>query len=133
MKIEATYVLFEQAKLLKVKMYDISVELGKYGSAENENHIYHVNPEFTGWKGRMREAYFESPIALLKPQQWQVIEWLRVVHGIWIEINYMDEILQFNWKTTIIKTNAEERGNWKYNTPQEAYSAAFDYTLNKLI
>lgn len=62
-----------------------------------------------------------------------VVEWLRVNHGIWIEVRYMDDVLNFGYVITTIKNNTEQKECYNFNTPQEAYSVAFDYVLGNLI
>jgi len=65
-------------------------------------------------------------------QQWQVVEWLRVNHGIWIEVT------SGNMGWSLWAFSIHEKGltfikycsnthNQFYDSPQEAYSAAFDY------
>lgn len=84
-------------------------------------------------------------------QQWEIIEWLRILHGIWI---YSYPVHPFNsdenndypktvWVSKIISTNYRFEEKFinvdnglainHYNTPQKAYSAAFDYILNTII
>ncbi len=66
-------------------------------------------------------------------QQWQVVEWLYSNHDIWISIDMVEKdsffysINKANWevKQTIFSDDFE--------TPQQAYSAAFDYILKELI
>jgi hypothetical protein len=83
------------------------------------------------------------------PEQWQVVEWLLQNHGIFVRIN--PTIIEYNKSKDDIKWcfdvfnlqtylkngkvwGAEHKGiysnNTYYETPQEAYSAAFDYILN---
>jgi hypothetical protein len=140
MIIKPTHTTLEQAKLLKEKGFDVDVESGKYGHAENENWVYIVNRDFTGWKGRMRDAYFESKVALLKPEQWIVKEWLLKKHKLWVHAtkdggwwfpiieNYNDEDSQ----GTIID-DLSEMERVCFNSPQEAISAAFDHILKNMI
>jgi hypothetical protein len=75
------------------------------------------------------------------PEQWQVIEWLRINHGIWVSVkiikwNYEKDIIKFNYN--ICKLNSNNPSNiidfqYNFDTPQAAYSAAFDYILTNLI
>jgi hypothetical protein len=59
-----------------------------------------------------------------------VVEWLRVNHGIWV-YSYNNGT---SWIGSIQKTNGSIIRIIPANdTPQEAYSAAFDYILNNLI
>jgi hypothetical protein len=125
-KIIPAYVSFEQAKWLKEKgfkgrsrYYGGSGELVEVPNII-ENDYRHTNNE-------MQRFRWEAP------EQWQVVEWLRVNHGIWIYV------LPYS---TLFRPYAEELvdndkfGKWeghKYSTPQEAYNAAFDYILNNLL
>jgi hypothetical protein len=120
MNIQPTYVTFEQAKLLKEKEFD--VECIEYYLEDGIDYSY-SKPENWNLKSD----------TISRPEQWQVVEWLRINHGIWIySLPY----------STLFRPYAEELinkdrfGKWeghKYSSPQEAYSAAFDYVLNKLI
>jgi hypothetical protein len=59
-------------------------------------------------------------------------EWLRINHGIWISITYIDDILNFGYTITTIKDNCNQKEEYNFKSPQEAYSAAFNYILNNL-
>jgi hypothetical protein len=81
---------------------------------------------------------------MLAPEQWQVIEWLRVKHGIWVTSNPLGDSKDWPmWDFKVLdlknpnsaveyelknlsKTYEEIIAN-SFNLPQEAYSAAFDY------
>jgi hypothetical protein len=148
MEIKPTHTTFEQAKLLKDKGFD-NIECSGY---------YHVNEGYEkGYSfchSKMIEQYNNG---ILAPEQWQVVEWLRVNHGIWILIlpqdksavdfridksKYPNHALFFS----IIKyeedcsckeliNTSDDKGEvfFHFDSPQEAYSAAFDYILNILI
>jgi hypothetical protein len=128
-EIKPAYITFEQAKWLKEKGFDVKVN-GFYNGVKVLKGMYH----------------FDNSIAA--PEQWQVVEWLRFNHDIWVNIS---PVFQFNdgredylqiqgWQyyiTVIIdnkynqeKSHADRESK---NTPQEAYSAAFDYILKELI
>ena len=123
MKIEPTYVTFEQAKLLKRKGFDVSCIRLWNGIGK-----YFEDKPYTDWN---KATQFISI-----PEQGQVIEWLRVVHGIWIEVHGWtkqpvgDEIWEQCYQSFI---NGDATDVSIFKTPQEAYSAAFDYTLKELI
>lgn len=67
------------------------------------------------------------------PEQHQVVDWLRVKHDIWIGV--MPDVgmdLIYTYKIYSVEVGVERglaNGN-NYDTPQEAYSAAFDYIKN---
>lgn len=77
------------------------------------------------------------------PEQHQVVEWLRVNHGINVlpieNYTYPNEIKN-RWKYQIINKQEKDRDifnkkffievDYEFQSPQEAYSAAFDYILN---
>jgi hypothetical protein len=67
------------------------------------------------------------------PEQHVVVEWLRVNHDIWVGvIPDVGMDLIYTYKIYSVEVGVERglaNGN-NYDTPQEAYSAAFDYIKN---
>jgi hypothetical protein len=165
-KIEPTYVTREQAKWLKEKEFDLPT------------YAYYSGLNFyTGeYKNHSQTTIGDTPMHKMligyisAPEQWQVVEWLRVNHGIWIELRMGkdsnsvwfdydifstikprkdDELGEegveyeedpnerfLNWDTThdsLIDEKFEVFTKTSHDSPQEAYSAAFDYILNNLI
>jgi hypothetical protein len=121
-EIKQTYVTLEQSKWLKeiglgikVKQFyyseefkttDIKIDIGLL------NHNEHISKYSA-------------------PEQWQVVEWLRVNHGIWVAIRVSNN--KFNLLVTNLSGDILHNDS-AFKTPQEAYSAAFDYIrLNNLI
>ena len=151
MKIEPTYVTFEQAKWLKEKkwktptncyyfedgefrQYIIKDTYGYYGeeyTVELEELQNNWNDNFVQKKNGDRcfgcsksNGYFETYSA---PEQWQVVEWLRVNHDIWVWVLPHSTLFRPYAEELI---NKDRFGIWeghKYNSPQKAYSVAFDY------
>ena len=132
-EIKPTYVTFEQAKLLKEKGFDVPtlsfyvINESEYGDLEE--FIQDPNYNFPSLDDN---TLFDTLASA--PEQWQVIEWLRVKHGIWI---YVDIDLKKRWYFELINVNEGENHITlktkillRFNSPQEAYSAAFDYILN---
>jgi hypothetical protein len=135
-KIKPTYVTFEQAKWFKEKGFDEYCNQ-YYSQAlfEGTNKDWEgIFSKFTVFKcsdfhfnskPQNNDLWFECSA----PEQWQVIEWLRVNHGIWVFLERGLEPVNFypvidnNHKVTSFKYHPPM---W-YNSPQEAYSAAFDY------
>jgi len=114
MKIEPTYVTFEQAKLLKEKGFDVDTE-----------HHYNIDGE------QYKPVFTSTDISA--PEQWQVVEWLRINYDIWItcgrdEDNYKCEVYTIKSGNKHVPTGLKS-----FPSPQEAYSAAFDYILKHLI
>lgn len=135
------YVTFEQAKLLKEKGFDLPTysfyvidEDGGYGDLEE--FIQNPNGNFPLLDDN---TLFDTLTSA--PEQWQVIEWLRVEHGVWIQVclskygEFYCSILKkeptkdlktpFSWETICSFYN--------FNSPQKACSNAIDYILNNLI
>jgi hypothetical protein len=131
-EIKPTYVTFEQAKWLKEKGFDepctaLFIHEIIQGNTEwdilelferNNNDTY----EF------LLSCDMDWQKNYLRPEQWQVVEWLRVNHGIWIYCKYQK-------RGKIIFVIEDLQGNNitispDLNSPQEAYSAAFDYIKN---
>jgi len=72
------------------------------------------------------------------PEQWQVVEYLRINHGIWITIDIINNLFKYKilkCEGIVSQTfgNEIKCSSFDYNSPQAAYSAAFDYILNNLI
>lgn len=158
--IKPTYVTFEQAKLLKEKGFDIHMSHyyfedsefkehslkgsnGYYGD-EYEVHLSQFNENWNNkWLTKKSgdrcfgcskdRGYFETYSA---PEQWQVVEWLRINHGIWVDV-FPHSQLESWWCAQIYKGNNikdfKDSPYKGYKTPQEAYSAAIDYILKELI
>jgi hypothetical protein len=124
MTIKRTYVGFEQAKLLKEKGCKLRVPHFYNGLQENELQYSDV----IGTANHLDNWY-------PAPEQWQVVEWLRINHGIWVSVDMIYEIDQTGFWYSIRQSKDDDMGIFfdEYPTPQEAYSAAFDYILNKLI
>ncbi len=128
MEIKPTYVTFEQAKLLKEKGFDVDTE-----------HHYNIDGE------QYKPIFTSTDISA--PEQWQVIEWLRVNHSIDLQAICNYGVLGRTYRMGIIFINKEKEVDTvflrpmdtpfefiEFNSPQEAYSAAFDYIKeNKLV
>ncbi len=109
---ETLHTISNQSKWLKEKGFD------KWLSDYSESH-HHLK----GWVDR--DTYLdevELPIELFNTL---VVEWLRVNHGIWVyvKLGYGHEfvIQKIAAPFEIIYTDGT------FKSPQEAYSAAFDY------
>jgi hypothetical protein len=111
---EPKYVTFEQGKWLFEKDYP---PIPKCFNKEGEERTVSVVIS------RLTESTYYP-----RPEQHQVVDWLIVNHGIWIEI-YMDDDGTFGYLCS--KIIAEGRMDHPlmrhFTLPQEAYSAAFDY------
>lgn len=142
MNIEPTYVTFQQAKLLKEKGFDI------YTPNAYINGIFITPEEPQNWNKTKwvftKEGfecfgckldnikYFEGFCA---PEQWMVIEWLRVRYGIWINVVRTKFTVACRYQSYIEEKplTGSMGGFISHISPQEAYSAAIDYVLTTLI
>jgi hypothetical protein len=127
-EIKPTYVSFEQAKWLKEKGFYIITESR-----------FFFNSELT-----TKTQSQSSKPTIYAPEQWQVVEWLRINHNIDLQpiCNYSK--LGRTYRMGIIFINKENKVDTvflrpidtpsefiEFNTPQEAYSKAFDYIIDK--
>lgn len=107
MEIKPTYVSFEQAKWLFEKGFKgIQIDYGLNQMLNNSK----------------------------TPEQWQVVEWLRINHGIWLYVKRGCEIRNneaFDKFQPIIEFIPQIKFDITdlptFDSPQEAYSAAFDF------
>jgi len=167
-KIEPTYATFEQAKWLKEKGF---LDKNIYGEIRlSQSNFYDPNGILHHIRDAFGEKSFDLKDCYNAPEQHQVVEWLRVNHGIWIELRMGkdsnsvwfdydifstikprkdDELGEegveyeedpnerfLNWDTThdsLIDEKFEVFTKTSHDSPQEAYSAAFDYILKNLI
>jgi hypothetical protein len=148
MEIKPTYVTFEQAKLLKEKDFDEKCRnyytpegkeyVNGWGDSIEDTNGFSTNEhnplfvfDYSDFNKNQKKQYY------LAPEQWQVVEWLRINHGIWVRVEPDGD-----WWGQIKSNNIPYAriGKWlvitalaPYKSPQEAYSTAIDYTLNNLI
>ena len=139
MKIKPTYITWEQAKLAHSKGL-LREDFG-VGYSSITRPYYNEKGEFNGDCTEHIKRLIEKQETFLyaAPEQWQLVEWLRLNHGIWITL---DIDINGVYRLTIRKYNSVDRA-WevkhpttiseRYNSPQEAYSEAFDYILKELI
>jgi len=130
---EPHYVNFEQAKLLKELGFNIKSKF-HYPNLSAKQEICQSQDwnTFTDMSGDSK--YYTAP------EQHQVVEWLRVNHGVWVQVSisrygmFHCNIFQ-NQPTKDITTPMSFEMICQLNdfkTPHEAYSAAFDYILPTL-
>jgi hypothetical protein len=123
MKIKPAYTTLKQSKVLKEKGFDeecrMCVEDGDDRplpfDCGRELHKNSLHPYYSA------------------PEQWVVVEWLLQNHQIWITVT---SISQESWQWHITKPGDSLGKLYEedFYTPQEAYTAAFDYILtNNLI
>jgi hypothetical protein len=154
--IQPPYVTYEQAKLLKPKEYNeqclqcytehnktIPYTLGIYKDYNVYKNITKANNELP-YKELV--PFFAQTLLYTAPEQWRVKEWLRVKHNIDLQAicnygklgrTYRMGIIFINKKgevdTVFLRSIDTPFEFIEFESPQEAYSAAFDYILKELI
>jgi hypothetical protein len=109
-EIKPTYVTFEQAKFIR------------YPFLTNTGYSFSGKP--------IQRKYIPTNGWINRPEQWQVVEWLRVNHGIWVWVRPYKDHAADNNDPIQHQMNVYKRGvtvSKEFNSHEEAYSAAFDY------
>ena len=129
MEIKPTYISFEQAKWLKEKAFEIDTEEVLFYRDEINNIEEHQIKNRDVIYNGSSINYKVDEDEYRTYHQWEVCEWLRVKHGIWVEIvkPVRQKLFRFN-----IDVNDQNifTSVVSFKAPQEAYSAAFDYIKN---
>jgi hypothetical protein len=131
MEIKPNCVTFQQAKLLKEK--GLVAKSDRYWVKMTED-------SYTEMTDRRLEDLdsdigIGGNLVITKYQQWQVVEWLLLKYGIWVGVNpllnnkFFYNIIDLKSKS-LLPINSGDESNYNYTSPQEAYSAAFDYIIN---
>ena len=150
--IQPTYATFEQAKMLKEKGFD--GECARFYTKSNCK-LYGIDEHgrYYPIKNKSKELWIVGNVAVLNiknlilaPEQWQVVEWVRVNHNIDLQDICNYGRLGRTYRMGIIFINKKEEVDTiflrpidtpfefiEFKSPQEAYSAAFDYILKELI
>jgi hypothetical protein len=116
MEIKPKYIDFDREKWLKEMGFDKWLD-----TYSEKNHM------LSGWlENDLYIDEVELPIELINSL---IVEWLRVNHGIWVFVD--KEVGSTYWKFSIrlLQLKGHKYGGFggEFNSPQEAYSAAFDY------
>jgi hypothetical protein len=130
-----TYVTFEQAK--RLKEIGLVAECKRYW-------VKYSNSEYKEMSAIQledldREIGIGGNLIIPKYEQWQIIEWLRVKYEIWISCHPTSNPLKCQFRIYqnnkgIMNQTYDNYMSKEFITPQQAYSAAFDYILqNNLI
>jgi hypothetical protein len=121
-EIKPTYVTFEQYEsYCDLKLLQLLYDKGFRFKLETEGHRVINNLS----EQRFNEgdvSYCNNYITYSV-----VVEWLRINHGIWVSIRVSNN--KFNLLVTNLSGDILFNDS-AFNTPQEAYSAAFDYIKN---
>jgi hypothetical protein len=120
-EIKPQYSTLDQAKWLKEKGFDIQI-----------NGRYYWDWEYLKWsfspKGVVKWNKSEED-SYPAPEQWFLVEWLRLHHDIWVEVRKTTHFNETRYQAYINeKYLAGDMGGYvSHEEPYQAYSAAFDY------
>jgi hypothetical protein len=132
-QIEPAYATFEQAKKLKEIGFDSYTNIGYSESGKKYYHQGGQEPVKNGQNYYEGRDYQGEPFLCSAPEQWQIVEWLRINHKIWVSCELDEDMYKPRIYTFHNGNKHVPLGFKNYLTPQEACSAAFDYILNNLI
>jgi len=129
-QIEPIYTSFEQAKVFKEK--GLVANCKRYWVKYTNTDTEYKEMSDVELDNLDREIGIGGNLIIPKYEQWQVVEWLRVNYNIyiWIPQPYEDgEAFAYKVRSEDgITTNIGT-----FDSPQEAYSAAFDYILKEIL
>jgi hypothetical protein len=138
--IQSTHATFEQSKWLKEKGFDVKtrgrIHVSHWHLVKNNIIPSNVNTFHNDMFAPIDNWNKDNTHYMSLPEQWQVVEWLRINHGIWVSVTINGLNKTFNYDIHCINKQQGSLDNiviCGYETPQEAYSAAFDYILKELI
>lgn len=147
---EPKYINSEQYKFFKEKGYTKTVDRtssfskrswaeefakGKNGEILDDNSYDN--------DGKVYTVYYQEKIVPFSIEPHHLVEWLRVNHGIWVRAegdNYgeywfakLSVCSKKVWENLELRTKILKSAFYmgEYRSPQEAYSAAFDYIKDK--
>lgn len=136
-----TPVSFEIAKLLKEKGFDNKTYKSYRISINPDRKIADAIPDKITYFPNVKESIAAPTIS-------EVVMWLYEKHKIWIGVELTDNTRDFYFQPTIWTSKDREFHDegmidqaksicewreWRYTSPTEAYTAAIEYTLTKLI
>jgi hypothetical protein len=125
-EIQQKPITFEQAKFLNDKVLNGKIESDiRYDSIGFIFHSKDYHPNGGKFIG-----------SIFAPEQWKVVEWLRLNHDIWISCYPTSNPKKCQFRIyqnddEVMGQICDEYMDTEFKTPQEAYSAAFDYIFNK--
>jgi len=130
---EPKYITLEQAKWLKEKGFNIPTIYYWFENSKVSVPTRTSDNQYSNWN------QFLSNLRISAPEQHQVVDWLLSNHDIWIEVRHIKTFGVNRFHIIIWKYGKEDYhtihcgnsvGYEVWDTPQEAYSAAFDYIKN---
>jgi hypothetical protein len=113
---ETKYIDLDRDKWLKEMGFDKWLD-----TYSEKNHM------LSGWlENDLYIDEVELPIELINSL---IVEWLRVKHSIWVCVDREEGSAYWKFNIRLLQLKGHKYGGFggEFNSPQEAYSAAFDY------
>lgn len=122
----------------KVKRAFVTFEQAKKFAALKASLPWHKDDVYTKPDGKLLtdiigSIYFDPDIHQYAYQQWEIVEWLRINHGMWVSVDVDKNRTERDYFFIITQKNNHSWSECYFKTPQEAYSAAFDYILKNML
>ena len=117
MEIEPEYVTLDQAKWLKEKGFNIK-----------SNRFFDLISNIEMDNAPLGN-YNLTNQGVSIPEQWKVVEWLKDNQDIWVCVDREEGSAYWKFNIRLLQLKGHKYGGFggEFNSPQEAYSAAFDY------
>jgi len=124
------YVTPEQARWLKDKEFNLVCDY-MYTDRFPNDLTYN---RYGSTNLKSKEEFLKVGTYNMAPEQWEIVEWLRINHNIWIYPLYDGK----QWYYQINRTDDPLYCCIQFDfvdqdTPEKAYSAGFDFIFEKLI
>jgi hypothetical protein len=126
MEIKPKYVTFDQAKWLKEKGFDYHELFQDFADYYD---YYDRSIQGRCHESDFSEDKFPDDKWIPVPEQWQVVEWLKDNQDIWVCVDREEGSAYWKFNIRLLQLNGHKYGGFggEFNSPKEAYSAAFDY------
>jgi len=125
--VNPTYITFEQAKSLKKKDLKIDTEeVLFYRDEVNNIEEHQIKNREVIYNGGLTYKVDENEYRIY--HQWELVEWLRINQDVWISVLECNDKSGFYWRILSLPGPSSAT----FNSPQEAYSAAFDYIIKHI-
>ena len=129
--IQLAHVTFEQAKWLKEIGFDVKtrgrIHVSHWHLVKDNIIPSNVNTSHNDMFAPIDNWNKNNTHYMSLPEQWQVIEWLRVNHGLFVYCQPSYSLRVFYCEIQNIKTLELIHSTGVCSTPQDAYSIAFNY------
>jgi hypothetical protein len=127
MTLKPSYTTYQQSNILKDKGYDLPCLHWWFKDSTVSVPTRNGNNKRENWNN------FSTGLRISAPEQHEVVEWLRIEKSIWVSVKrdyHNGALLGFE---SMIDNEDGFIDCGTFDTPQEAYSAAFDYIFKELI